>query len=254
MVVDTSDLIGRVLAISGVWEIQVTEALRARLAPGGVCIDIGAHVGYFTLLASKLVGPSGHVYAFEPAPSSYSELCSNLELNSVTNVTALCLAAGDRDGEELLYESPRGNTGASSIRPLLDAPAVEDDRLRAATSVEMRRADAVVPASDLSRVSLVKIDVEGYEVEVLRGLEAIFEAGGRPAIIVEVSLARSGEEGGAQVMSFAAKHRLKVYRLVDEGLLSGRSPRRPRTPIEVASISSGREELLLSPDDVLVRQ
>lgn len=84
LVVDTGDVVGRVLTASGVWELHVTEAFRRRLAPGDVCIDIGAHIGYYTLLASKLVGPGGHVYAFEPSPGVYGRLEKNLVRNDTT--------------------------------------------------------------------------------------------------------------------------------------------------------------------------
>jgi hypothetical protein len=117
MTVDTSDLIGQVLAVSGVWEPHITAAFRELLASGDVCVDVGAHIGYFSLLASRLVGPHGHVYALEPAPATYAALRSNLELNGVTNVTALRVAAGDREREGLLHEDRPGNTGASSILP-----------------------------------------------------------------------------------------------------------------------------------------
>ena len=79
LLVDTRDVVGRVLTASGVWEPHITEAFRTCLAAGDVCVDIGAHVGYYTLLASRLVGPSGRVYAFEPSPGVYRALERNLE-------------------------------------------------------------------------------------------------------------------------------------------------------------------------------
>src|SRR5438132_14311598 len=111
MRVRTVDSIGRVLAISGVWEPNVTAAFRDRLATKDVCVDVGAHLGYFTLLASKLVGPDGHVYAFEPSPSNYDALCANIALNGVTNVSAFQLAVGETAREARLYEGPGTNTG-----------------------------------------------------------------------------------------------------------------------------------------------
>src|SRR5438105_13181952 len=80
MRVRTEDSIGRVLAISGIWEPNVTAAFRQYVSRGDVCVDIGAHIGYFTLLASKPVGPAGHVYPFEPSPSNYAAFPVNLAL------------------------------------------------------------------------------------------------------------------------------------------------------------------------------
>lgn len=238
MVVDTGDLIGSELAISGTWEPHVTAAFRELLSREDVCVDVGANIGYFTLLASQLVGPSGRVYAFEPLPSVYAMLRSNLELNSVTNVTALCVAAGDTDGRAHLYVAPSGH---SSIRPL--------DARSTLMTVRTCRLDSIVPTSDLARIKLVKIDVEGYEPEVVRGLEGVFEAGGRPAVILEVTPARNSNEAAAELSSFCARHRLKTYGFVDVGLLSGRTDG-ALTLLEPRLISMRRHERLLLPEEL----
>jgi FkbM family methyltransferase len=103
MRVRTDDMIGRVLAISGVWEPNVTAVFSGALAPGVVCLDIGAHIGYHTLLASKLVGSRGHVYAFEPSPESYRRLRANVDLNGLRNVTTAQLAVGEEERRAVLY-------------------------------------------------------------------------------------------------------------------------------------------------------
>src|SRR5262245_61068038 len=116
MVVSTSDLVGRVLATSGVWEPHVTAAFRGLLAEGDVCVDAGAHVGYFTLIAAQLVGASGKVYALEPDETTYASLQVNLELNSATNVVAERVGAGAADRLEPFFPSPPGNTGSAAFR------------------------------------------------------------------------------------------------------------------------------------------
>jgi precorrin-6B methylase 2 len=98
MVVDPSDYVNRIIAITGVWEPQVTAAFQALLSPGDVCVDVGANIGYFSLLAARLVGSRGHVYAVEPSSTSYDRLTKNLELNNATNVTALALRCRCRRG------------------------------------------------------------------------------------------------------------------------------------------------------------
>src|SRR4029450_8092682 len=98
MIVNTDDLIGRVLAIAGVWEPNVTAAFRRTLAPGDVCLDIGAHIGYYTLLAARLVGPEGHVHAFEPAPASFRRLRANRQLNRLHNGTLARRRSGGEEG------------------------------------------------------------------------------------------------------------------------------------------------------------
>jgi FkbM family methyltransferase len=241
MVVDPSDLIGRELAISGVWEPEVTAAFRDLLTPGDICVDVGANIGYFTLLASGLVGSAGHVYALEPSPILFESLCSNLDLNKAVNVTPLCVAAADRVGQTLLYEGPPKNRGEATTR----AQTARQD----GTSVPARRLDAVVSAEEVPRLRLVKVDVEGSELDVLRGLVGVFERGGRPAIVVEVTPAWSGDEAAAFLTNLSESFRLQPYRLVRERLLSGRSSS-ARRPVELTSISGDQEELLLVPEGV----
>ena len=137
MAVDTTDVMGRMLATSGVWEPAATAAFRSLLSPGDVCVDVGAHVGYYTLLASKLVGPAGHVFALEPAPSTFEALSSNLASNAVTNVTALRFAAGAAHGRAALYDPPSGNAGRASIASPAVSPSGGD---RASVPTTARKA------------------------------------------------------------------------------------------------------------------
>jgi FkbM family methyltransferase len=183
------------------------------------------------------------VYALEPTPTTYAVLRSNLEVNRVTNVTALCVAAGDNDGEGLLDEDRPGNTGASSIRPPLQRSTTIP--LPSPTAVTTRRVDSVVPAADLARVTLVKVDVEGYELEALRGLETVFKQGVRPAIVVEVTPDLNREDAADFLAGFCARHVLKPYRFPDEGL--PRAEVSTPFPLDLASMSNERQELLLAP-------
>lgn len=249
MLVETSDLIGRVLAVGGVWEPQVTAAFNAILVPGDVCVDVGANIGYFTLLASRLVGPSGHVYALEPSPAIQATLASNLELNAVINVTALDVAAGGTDGEAEFHEAHGRNRGASGFR--LASEQVGEEQENRTVRVQVRRLDSIVPTVHLARLKLVKIDVEGYEVEVLRGLEPLFLRGARPLIVIELTPAWSGEDGANYLKDFCGRHRMKVYRLSREPLFSGRGVTQ-FMPTELGVSESKQNELLFAPEEVRV--
>jgi FkbM family methyltransferase len=248
MVVDTSDVLGRTLATSGIWEPQTTTAFHSLLADGDVCVDVGANVGYYTLLASNLVGPRGHVYALEPAPEIFAALEANLALNAVSNVTPLRIAAGPEEGHAALFRPPSGNVGRSSLRPHSDVPSRPD-----CSSVPVRPLSAVIPAADLHRLRLVKIDVEGYEVEVLRGLEPLFERGLRPAVLVEVHTL-DAPEAPDYLEWFCATYSLRPYTLAhDFGLHDRRfSPSAvARSPLELdatdfASIATDRYDVLLT--------
>lgn len=220
MSVDTSDVVGRVLATSGIWEPNVTAVFLKLLSPGDVCVDVGAHVGYYTLLASKRVGSHGHVYSLEPAATTYAELCANLALNAVSNVTAVCAAAGAADGYGLLCNASSENSGASSVR----VPATEEETSLAETRVRVLSLSSVLHSDHLGRLRLVKIDVEGSEVDVVRGLTSLFEAGIRPALIVELHSSSAGD-AAQLLLNIAARHDLSVHEIVEAGDLERFSPR-----------------------------
>ncbi len=173
------------LVCSGIWEPNVTAAFRTLLSHGAVVVDAGANIGYFTLLASHLVGPTGKVYALEPSPTTFAALSENLRLNRAENVVALEVAAGSEAGIGALRIAPTGNSGQASIAPPTDA------RSCSAIEVAVEPLSQVVAPEDFSRLSLIKVDVEGYEEHVLRGLEPILEAGARPTIVIEVHVASS---------------------------------------------------------------
>ncbi len=215
MLVRTDDLLGRVLAVSGVHEPNVTAAFTAALRPGDVCLDVGAHAGYYTLLAAKRVGPAGHVYAFEPSPSSYQRLLQNVQLNGFGNVTAFDLAVGECESTGVLYEPTGENSGLATLSPELAAkggvPPLE-------VSVRVVPATAVVPERDLSRIRVIKVDVEWHELEVLRSLRPVFDLGGPLSVFVEWNPRRSAPDAPDELRAFCTTHGFAMH-----GLGSGHS-------------------------------
>jgi FkbM family methyltransferase len=175
--VDTTQVIGRALLVTGMWEPHIAGLFQSFLEPGDVCVDAGANLGYFTLLGAMLVGPRGRVYALEPATRAFRALLSNLRLNGTANVTALPVAAGAASGEAFLEDDEQ------SIRTRV--AVARESATQTETAVRVRSIASVVPDDVFPRVRLIKIDVEGSDADVLRGIEPIFESGARPAIIVE---------------------------------------------------------------------
>ena len=109
---------------TGGYESRVQDALAEELRPGGSFWDVGAHLGFFTLLASRLVGPEGKVHAFEPLPANRARLETGISLNDATNVTLHPVALAGRTGSAVLHSHgstlmwsllPNGDTGALDV-------------------------------------------------------------------------------------------------------------------------------------------
>lgn len=144
----------------------------------GTVLDIGANLGFLTVRAARRLGDRGHVLAFEPHPIRFEYLQRNLRLNGVQNVTAFQCALGDHIGEATLHD----------VDPRL-GPRPIDATMTAVTGgatfqVAVRTVDEVLAKEERrGDVRLVKIDVEGYEPQVLRGMSNTM--GQRPAIVFE---------------------------------------------------------------------
>lgn len=135
------------------------------LAKGDTVIDLGGHIGVFTLLAAKQVGPQGRVITCEPGPDNLPLLRKNVAANGLSNVKVLGVAVGDKEGSAQLFIADRwsDNALANTIFP---SPG------RKRVTVPMRTLDAIVAEERLSRIDLLKIDVEGAELIILAGARA----------------------------------------------------------------------------------
>lgn len=156
----------------GLYELRKTAEIRRRLAPGGVFVDIGSSEGDYALIAARIVGPGGHVHAFEPDPGNVETIRGNVALNGFANVAVHGIALSDRDGTAALYRS-----SVSGWHSLLSGLEHRDsDVIR----VPVARLDSFA----LQRIDMIKIDVEGAEAAVLDGArEAI--ARHRPVILLD---------------------------------------------------------------------
>ena len=158
---------------TGAYEVPLQEVLARELTPGSIFWDVGAHAGFFTLLGSRLVGDAGRVHAFEPMPDNRSRLERAIELNGARNVTVHAYALAGHSGDAVLYDR-----GASTMWTLAGG-----DGDAAGPPIACRTLDELDGVLDLPDV--LKIDVEGLEVEVLRGGMSFLERH-RPAVLVEI--------------------------------------------------------------------
>lgn len=147
----------------------LTMRLFAKLLPrGGAYVDVGAHVGFHTLVARRALGPSGRVIAIEPQPYNCERILKNWELNSFENLELYVAVAGAEDGPVRLPNQAATDKARLSLR----LPGVND--LPQHFHVPMLRLDSLLMNERIGVVHLVKIDAEGFEPEVLKGMESSF--------------------------------------------------------------------------------
>ena len=163
------------MAIAGWYEPPVTELLRALSRPGGVVIDVGANVGWYTFLAAAGVGPQGRVVGIEPDPENYRLLSLSLAENPRGQIQLCNECLSDHDGTELLYLSDE----AASYHSISRAVGTRS------IPVVSERLDSLIERNRLSSVVLVKIDVEGGEPKVIRGGLGAIHSGRIENIILE---------------------------------------------------------------------
>jgi FkbM family methyltransferase len=140
------------------WVIGEVNEVYLKPKRNEVVIDVGAHYGFYTLLASRLVGKEGYVFAFEPSSRNFRRLSLNLQLNSIQNAKTFNFALGNFEGSARLYHSHYSGGHSIFFKRGTDSEIVA-----------VKRLDNVVKQAGLERISLIKIDVEGAEKDVLEG-------------------------------------------------------------------------------------
>jgi FkbM family methyltransferase len=184
------------LVAHGYWEAGVTRALLRLLRPGQRVIEVGAHVGYYTVLFASRVGPTGSVTAFEPNPRATELLRRNVAANGLARaVRVVPMAVGDRPGRVTLHRLAR-QQGSSSIYPFGPEDLAAWDDEATALEVACTSLDAFFDAEP-APVDLVKIDAEGAEPAIIAGMTGVLERSPQVRLVVELipaSLRRAGHD------------------------------------------------------------
>lgn len=198
----------------GVFEPNECALLRTLIAPGMVVLDVGAHSGFHTLNASKLVGPAGRVISFEPSPRERERLRVHLRLNRCANVAVEAVALGEVPGEGDLFVFDGRTTGCNSFHLASTAGARR-------VTVPIRTLDQYVANGVVDRVDFVKMDIEGAELSALRGAERLFRTL-RPTLLCELHEKRTAPWGyGARaIVDLVASWNYRWYLVEDGGRLT----------------------------------
>ncbi|MGB6975935.1 MAG: FkbM family methyltransferase [Gammaproteobacteria bacterium] len=182
----------------GEWESHVRWLLRNLLHDGSVFIDVGAHIGIHTLFAAALTGINGRVYAIEPNPVIYELLRSNLEINGFLDKVKIYKGAASDTNETVPFECFPEHPAMSSFR-LSDKRVSRFNGSREKINVPTVILDDLLE-QDINNISIVKIDVEGFENKVLRGCSNLIDKNKDVCFIVEHERSLAEEALGAKAV------------------------------------------------------
>jgi FkbM family methyltransferase len=224
MFVDTTDVgVSTHMLLDGYWEMWLTETLSEVMQPGQVAVDIGANLGYFTLLMAELVGPTGSVHAFEPNPPIANRLIRSCDIN------------GFRD-RVTVYRDPLGAVDGLATHLIVpehepkNAHIGEGEPIFGSVQLTTRRFDDYPALAD---AAVIKIDAEGAELNIWRGMSARLDRRDAPLIIfLEFASCRYDDPG-----AFLDEIQGHGFSLAEVTLLEGVVPRT-------------REEVLAAPADI----
>ena len=159
------------LAMNGIYGEFETELVKNEIRPGDVIIDVGGHIGYFTLIFAKSVGFEGKVFAFEPEPTNFEILRKNVEINGYQNVVLEQKAASDKNGTCELFVGQR-SSGANRI---YQPKKTKTQRFKSVIADTIRLDDYFSNSDLKNKIKFIKIDVEGAELLVLKGMRDILQ-------------------------------------------------------------------------------
>jgi FkbM family methyltransferase len=178
LLVPLDDAVCRCIYFTGDYDRKIAWLCRKLLRPGDTAIDVGANLGVITLAMAKFVGPFGRVHCFEPNPKMQNLLRQSID-RSHQNITLHKIALGAADAELELHIPP-DNIGAGSFVSYRETPDAET------VKCQVRRLADIIEAEGITDIRLVKIDVEGFENEVLLGSGDLLSSI-RPIIILETN-------------------------------------------------------------------
>jgi FkbM family methyltransferase len=196
------------LVAHGTYDAAFTAFVQRHVQPGDTVIDVGAHVGLFTLLLAYQVWDTGRVVAYEPSPRMLELLRDNVTMNWLSDRVEIVPKAAAAATGSLPFLAPGRYTMTGSLRPVEDLLATED-RVEVLDRLEVEAEPLDVHVGRFDRIDLIKIDVEGAEEQVFAGMEQLLASGA----VRQVSFEVASELMGHEWEPFAERLR----RLADEG-------------------------------------
>ena len=203
------------------YEEPIRKYIGKTLRSEDVFIDVGANVGYYTMIASQIVGPKGKVYAFEPEASNFDRLTRHIRINRFSNVYAYHGAVGAKPGRTKLYLNPLNEGGHSfhkhrrffdSGRSIsIEAGVKKFPDFKFEEEVEVVPLSSFVKDKKIQRINLLKIDVEGAQMEVIKGMLEILNKQKVAGIICELN------KSDSDLIKMLNEREYRIYRCTNDG-------------------------------------
>ena len=202
---------GLALSIShyGTYEKLEAKIMEEEIKVGNITVDVGANIGLHTLNMARIVGNTGRVFAFEPDPSNFEILEKNVKINNYQNIILEQKAVGDKHGRTTLYQSD--NPGNHRLFPLTK-------QAKGQIQVELTSLDKYFTDSNLAnKINFIKIDVEGFEFSVLKGMKNILKNNKKIKILFENMQINTIEAGFTpiKVLNYLTSYDFKLFCLDD---------------------------------------
>jgi FkbM family methyltransferase len=200
MLLDIGDVgISRELALKGVHELVSTRQIQTELRPGMRVVEVGANIGYYALIAASIVGDTGHIYAFEPSPHNLRQLRANIALNDLCEkIDVIPMGVGSCNSTQAFHIMSKGNMSSFLLRH-------EDQIIKRIESidVEVTSLDSYFEGAADGRIDFVRMDVEGYEEEVIVGMRGILTSDHPPGgMFIEVHSSLLQDKGSSAAAFF----------------------------------------------------
>jgi len=171
------EVISKSLVLNKVWEYSESEFFKKLITKGMNIIDIGANIGYFSILFSKLTGDSGKVFSFEPEPNNFQFLLKNIQANNSSNIIPFNKAVSNYDGKINLFLS-RSNIGDHRMINFNS-----DREVRNRIEIESVKLDTAIPKDQ--KIDLIKMDIQGSEMKAIDGMKRILGENNKMVLVTE---------------------------------------------------------------------
>ena len=195
----------RSLYYTGTYEAGTLDFIKNNLKRGDRFVDVGANIGLMSIVASSAVGNEGKIFSFEPHPETAKILRFNIDLNAIKNIEIIQKGVGSSTGQAKIYDRWDVNRGGASL--------ISSNSEQESFDIEIVKLDDVLQSSS---VDMIKIDIEGYELEALKGAKNIIGSEKPPILIVECTQETEHQEYSREELYFWLKNtnsKYKFYKL-----------------------------------------